>query len=99
MMDLEGNRKIAGALTDKVAHHLGCVVGRGGDTQQLLSPGHGGVVDGLHIDVVTGHHDVTHLCVLLCICHLPTEGSSVAQLGRCRTLKSSCRIILLINKK
>lgn len=57
-------------LTDKVLHHLGSVVWGGGDAEDLLSPSHSGVVDGLHIDVVARHHDVTHLCVLGCVRHL-----------------------------
>lgn len=56
--------------TDKVEHHLGRVVWCGGDTQQLLSFSHRGVVDCLDVDFVARHHDVTDLTVLLCICHL-----------------------------
>lgn len=59
--------------TNKVVHHLGSVVWCGGDAEQLLSFSHSGVVDCLNIDVVTGHHDVTDLSVLLCICHLPNR--------------------------
>lgn len=50
-------------LTNKVFHHLRGVVRRRGDTQKLISPGNSGVVDGLHVDVMATHHDVTHLCV------------------------------------
>ena len=42
-------------LTHKVAHHLRRVVGRGGDAQQLLAPGHCGVIDGLDVDIMSGH--------------------------------------------
>lgn len=42
-------------LTHKVAHHLWCVVGRGGDAQQLLTPGHCGVIDRLDIDIMSSH--------------------------------------------
>lgn len=45
----------------------------GGDAQQLLSFSHSGVVNCLDIDVVTRHHDVTDLSVLLCICHLQKQ--------------------------
>ena len=42
-------------LTYKVAHHLRRVVGRGGDAQQLLAPGHCGVIDGLDVDIMSSH--------------------------------------------
>ena len=42
-------------LTHKVAHHLRRVVGRGGDAQQLLTPGHCGVIDRLDIDIMSSH--------------------------------------------
>lgn len=59
--------------TNKVAHHLRSVVWCGGDAQQLFSFSHSGVVDCLDVDVVTRHHDVTDLSVLLCICNLPNR--------------------------
>lgn len=49
------------------------MVWRGGDAQQLLSFSHSGVVNCLDIDVVTRHHDVTDLSVLLRICHLQKQ--------------------------
>lgn len=64
------SNRIHTGRTDKVEHHLWRVVWCGGDTQQLLSFSHRGVVDCLDVDVVTRHHDVTDLTVLLCICHL-----------------------------
>lgn len=54
-------------LTNKVFHHLRGVVRCWGNTQELISPGDGWVVDGLHVDVVATHHDVTHLRVLLSV--------------------------------
>lgn len=42
-------------LTHEVVHHLWCVVGRGGDAQQLLPPAHRGVIDRLDIDVMSAH--------------------------------------------
>lgn len=60
-------------LTDKVLHHLGGVVRCCSDTQELLSPGYGGIVDGLNVNVVPAHHDVTHLCVFLSIRHLDNK--------------------------
>lgn len=60
-------------LTDKVFHHLGGVVRCCSDTQKLLSPSYGGIVDGLNVNVVPAHHDVTHLCVFLSIRHLDNK--------------------------
>lgn len=54
-------------LTNKVFHHLRGVVRCWGDAQKLFSPGNGGIVNGLHIDVVMTHHEVTHLCVFFSI--------------------------------
>lgn len=59
--------------TNEVEHHLRGVVRCGGDAQELLSFSHSGVVDRLHVDVVTRHHGVTDLSVLLCVCHLPNR--------------------------
>ena len=39
-------------VLDKLVHHLLGVVGRGGDPQLLLAPGHGGEVDGLDVVAV-----------------------------------------------
>lgn len=55
-----------------MVHHLWGVVGGRSDAQQLLPFSHGWVVDGLDVDVVAGHHDVTDLSVLLCISNLPS---------------------------
>lgn len=41
-----------------------------GNAQQLISPGNGGIVDGLNIDVMATHHDVTHLRVFLSVRNL-----------------------------
>lgn len=57
-------------LTNKVFHHLRGVVRCWGDTQKLISPGNGGIIDGLHVNAVTTHHEVTHLCVFLSIGYL-----------------------------
>lgn len=65
-------------LTDEVAHHLRRVVRRGSDAQQLFSASHRGVVNGLDVDVIAAHHDVTHLRVLLCVRHLRTHTSASA---------------------
>lgn len=43
------------ALTKEVVHHLWCVVRSGGNPQELLPPGHRGVVDGLDVDVMSAH--------------------------------------------
>lgn len=40
------------------------------DVEALLSPGHHGVINVLHVDVVARHHDVTHLCILRSVHHL-----------------------------
>lgn len=59
------------ALTHKVLHH-GWVVMRGrGQAQQLLAAGHGGVVDGLHVDVVFLQQAVAQRGVQLGVAHLP----------------------------
>lgn len=42
----------------------------GSNAQQLFSFSHSGVIDCLDVDVVTRHHDVTDLSVLLYICNL-----------------------------
>ena len=42
-------------LTHEVVHHLWRVVGRGGNAQQLLPPGHRGVIDRLDVDVMSAH--------------------------------------------
>lgn len=42
-------------LTEEVVHHLRCMVRSGGNPQELLPPGHRGVVDGLDIDVMCAH--------------------------------------------
>lgn len=57
-------------LTNKVLHHLWCVVRSWSNAQQLIPPSNGGVIDGLHVDIMATHHDVTHLCVLLRVGHL-----------------------------
>lgn len=57
-------------LTDKVFHHLRGVVRCCSNTQKLVSPGYSGIVDGLNVNVVPAHHEVTHLCVFLSIRHL-----------------------------
>lgn len=63
--------KGSSALTHKVLHH-GWVVMRGrGQAQQLLAAGHGGVVDGLHVDVVPLQQAVTQRGVQLGVAHLP----------------------------
>lgn len=67
------DKHIYGAHTNKVLHHLRSVVWCGGDAQELLSFSHSGVVDCLDVDVVTRHHDITDLSVLLCICNLPNR--------------------------
>lgn len=61
------------ALTHEVLHHGGVVMRRGSQAQQLLTAGHGGVVDGLHVDVVSLQQTVTHLCVQLGVAHLRQE--------------------------
>lgn len=61
------NKDYLDVLTNKVFHHLGGVMRRWGDTQELFSPGNSGIVDGLHVDVVATHHEVTHLSVFLCV--------------------------------
>lgn len=43
-----------------------------GNTQKLISPGNCGIVDGLHVDVVATHHDVTDLRVFLSVGYLGT---------------------------
>lgn len=57
-------------LTDKVFHHLRGVVRCCSNTQKLVSSGYSGIVDGLNVNVVPAHHEVTHLCVFLSIRHL-----------------------------
>lgn len=69
------NHVICSGRTNKVGHHLRCVVWCGGDAQQLFSFCHSGVVDCLDVDAVTRHHDVTDLSVLLCICNLPKRNT------------------------
>lgn len=57
-------------LTHKVLHHGRIVMRRRSQTQQLLTTRNSGVVDGLHVDVVSLHHDVTHPGVQFSIAHL-----------------------------
>lgn len=64
-------------LTCEELHHGRLVEGRGSQTQQLLPAGHGGVVDGLDVDVVTLQQDVTHLRVQLCVANLRQEHDTV----------------------
>ena len=59
-----------GYRTDKVLHHLGGVVRRGGDAQQLIPLGHRGVVDGLDVDAVSLQQRVAHHGVELGVAHL-----------------------------
>lgn len=63
-------------LTDKVFHHLRGVVRCCSDTQKLLSPGYCGIVDGLNVNIVPAHHEVTHLCVFLSIRYLVQMGTN-----------------------
>lgn len=65
------------SLTHEVFHHGGVVMRRGSQAQQLLAAGHGGVVDGLHVDVVFLQHAVTHLCVQLGVAHLRRDRRKV----------------------
>lgn len=60
-------------LTNKVFHHLGGVVRCCSDTEELVSPGYSGIVDGLNVNAVPAHHEVTHLCVFLSIRHLDNK--------------------------
>lgn len=57
-------------LTNKVFHHLRGVVRCCSNAQKLLSPGYSGIVDGLNVDVVPAHHEVTHLRVFLSVRYL-----------------------------
>lgn len=59
------------ALTHKVLHHGGVVMRGRGQAQQLLAAGHGGVVDGLHVDVVFLQQAVAQRGVPLGVAHLP----------------------------
>lgn len=61
------------ALTDKVFHHLGGVVRCGGHTQPFLPAGNRRIVNGLDIDVVAAHHDITDRRVLRRIRDLQRE--------------------------
>lgn len=64
-------REGSSALTHEVLHH-GWVVMRGRrQAQQLLAAGHGGVVDGLHVDVVLLQQAVAQRGVQLGVAHLP----------------------------
>lgn len=54
-------------LFNKIVHHLWGVVRRGGNAEKLIPPGYSRVVDGLDVDVVLAHHDVTHQRVLRCV--------------------------------
>lgn len=65
------------SLTHEVFHHGRVVMRRRSQAQQLLAAGHGGVVDGLHIDVVFLQHAVTHLCVQLGVAHLRRDRRKV----------------------
>lgn len=67
----------AALLTDKVFHHLGRVVRSRGDAQKLIAASDCRVVDCLDVDVVTTHHEVTHLSVFLCIRHLKCQTGDV----------------------
>ena len=58
------------ALTHKVLHHGGVVMGGGGQAEQLLSTGDRGVVDGLDVDAVSLQQGVTHHGVELGVAHL-----------------------------
>lgn len=49
----------------------------GGNAEQLLSSRHGGVVDGLNVDVITRQHDVTDRSVFLGVGHLQKNGLDV----------------------
>lgn len=86
-------------LLHKVFHHLRAVVGRRCQAQELLTPRHSWVVDGLHIDAVLGEQKITDLAVECCITHLGSKErpfstltlgsalhtSSMKQLDRTRT--------------
>ena len=73
LSNLNMSSRLLNDLTNKVFHHLRGVVRGWGNPQKLLAPGNSGIVDGLHIDVVAIHHDVTHLCVFLSIGNLKRE--------------------------
>lgn len=49
----------------------------GGDSEQLLAAGDGGVVYSLDVDVVATHHEIADLRVLLCVRHLEHSGAAV----------------------
>lgn len=66
------------APTHKVLHHGGLVMRRRSQAQQLLTAGHGRVVDGLHVDVVLLQQSVTHLCVQLGVAHLSQHHGKVS---------------------
>lgn len=57
-------------LTDKIFHHLWCVMWRRSDAKEFIATCNGGIIDGLDVDVVAVHHDVTHGRVLLRIRNL-----------------------------
>lgn len=65
-------------LTHKILHHSGIVMGGRSQAQQLLTAGHGGVVDGLHVDVVSLQQTVTHLCVQLSVAYLRQDHEKVS---------------------
>lgn len=58
------------ALTHKVLHHGRVVVWGGGQAEELFPPWDGGVVDGLHVDVVSLQQRVAHPGVELRVPHL-----------------------------
>lgn len=66
------------SLTHKVLHHGGVVMRGWSQAQQLLTTGHGGVVDGLHVDVVSLQQTVTHSCVQLGVAHLRQDHGKVS---------------------
>lgn len=65
-------------LTHKVLHHSRVVMGGRSQAEQLLTAGHSGVVDGLHVDVVSLQQNVTHLCVQLGVAHLQQDHGKVS---------------------
>lgn len=48
-------------------------MGGGCQAQQLLTPRHSWVVDGLHIDAVLGEQEITDLAVECCITYLGSK--------------------------